>query len=155
MTSNLDESKLIRKLGLAESFFDNEALHGNMIQNRALLTEVSQQHVIDRPTLNKAIQIWTKRHPILQAKILRTLDETDHKPKSTLPKHLVYLDKPIAEYDNVELTEIENEADWTECFRKEIKASLDHANGPLWKMKVAKIKNSPSSKNKHIKKSLY
>ena len=149
MPSNIDESKLIRKLGLAESFFDNEALHGNMIQTRALLTKVSQQHVIDRPTLNKAIEIWTKRHPILRAKIHRTLDESDHKPKSTLPKHLVFLDKPIDEYDNVELTEIEDESAWIECFKKEIKANLDHENGPLWKMKVVKIKNSQSS-NKYL-----
>jgi len=150
MEHNLDESKLIRKLGLGEAFFDNEALQGNMIQTRALMTEVSKEHDIDMPVLNKAIEIWVKRHPILQAKIRRTLDEATHKPKTSLPKYLVYLDKPIVEYSNVELVEIGDEATWTEFFKQEIKTSLDLENGPLWKMKEVKVKNNEGPKNKYI-----
>ena len=130
MSNNLDESKIIRKLGAGEALLDFEALHGNICQTRALLTTVSKHHDINMSIISKALEIWVKRHPILQSRIHRVLDERKSILKPDLTKYFVYLDKSVSEYDNVDLIETENEDKWKEIVQEEILTRFKDDNGP-------------------------
>ena len=145
MANILENKKLIRQLGIAESMYDNEALNGSMWQSRAMLTRVKKEFDIEFELLNKAVEILINRHPLLQATIVRTLDEVSKKPRIMLPKYFVYMDKTVAEYNNIEMIETNDEDKWKEIIENELLTSFDNVNGPLWRIKVLKI--VPKTKN--------
>ena len=150
MSNNLDESKIIRKLGAGEALLDYEALHGNICQTRALLTTVSKHHDINKSIISKALEIWVKRHPILQSRIHRVLDERKSILKPDLTKYFVYLDKSVSEYDNVDLIETENEDKWKEIVQEEILTRFKDDNGPTWRMRIVKINQKSGEFNKLV-----
>ena len=148
MDSSLNELKVIRRLGDDECLYDNEFLNRNFLLCRALRTSVPKQFEIDHDILMKALDIWIRRHPFLQAYIHRTNDPNWKKSKILMPRYFVYLDKSFNEYNNIEIVETNNELLWTEMIEAELKNLFALEHEPLWRMKVIKLLNN-DEKNNH------
>ena len=139
--------KVMRKLGDDECLYDNEFLNKNFLLCRALRTSVPKPFEIDHDILTKALSIWIKRHPFLQAYIHRTNDPAWTKSKILMPKYFVYLDKNFSDYNNIEIIETNNELLWTEVIETELKTLFSLENEPLWRMKIIKLLCNDANSN--------
>lgn len=136
----LSESKVIRELGFSECLYDNELMHNNMFQVRAFIVSIAKQFTINMNVLNKALHVWIKTHPFLQSTVYRELDPSTGKSRLGLPRYFVYMKKNIEEYNNAEILQETHEFKWTDLIEKELKTPFDYINGPLWRIKVLKMK---------------
>ena len=144
-SASMKKLKIIRKLGNIESIYDNEILNENFLLSRVFRTEIPTE--LSRAAVSQALEIWVKRHPLLQSCIYRTLDEKSHRPKILLPKYFVYLDKNLNSYDNIEMLETRNDRLWMELIETELKTNFSLENEPLWRMKIVKVLENEASSN--------
>ena len=131
------EIKPIRKLGDFESLCDEELKHKNLSITTTCLLTVEKLYAIDEAELKKAIKIWIKTQPLLQSRVYRGSwqNSTIH-----TTKYFVKMDKSIDDFKNLEFIEYSN-GNWMEEVENEVRRPFDLQNGPMWRMKVLKIKN--------------
>ena len=139
MKNILDKSKVIRKLGNDECLYDNEILNENFLLTHAFRTKVSKKYQVDHELVKKALQIWVKRHPLLQSYIHRTQDIESTKSKVLTPRYFAYLNKSLDEYNNVEISETKDSNKWIEVIESELKIQFGLENEPLWRIKIIKL----------------
>ena len=67
----VNEKKVIRSLGLTESFYDFEVQNGSMLISRAFLISCSNEYDLNLDVVKQACSHWIKFHPFLQSYIYR------------------------------------------------------------------------------------
>ena len=138
-----DQSRVIRKLGWDEAYYDNEWMNNNLFMSRIFFLNVKNDRTITPETLLEATRIWTRMFPLLNATIHRQTDETTQQFKLGTPKYFVYMKKSFEEYNNVELVDLKKSNNWMDIIYDELKTPFDPINGPLWRIKLLKL-NDPA-----------
>jgi hypothetical protein len=136
---NLNEYKIIRKLGLDESLYDFEVYKESMLVTTAIHVDLIKGE-INLQLLNNACKYWTKRFILLQSKIVRK-DIT----KINEEKYFVLLDEVnLYKFKNVELIESNDDYKFKDMIESDLVHSFDLNDGPLWRLKVIKYLNLPT-----------
>ena len=153
-TNNVNQpANIIRRLGLIESLYDDDVLNGSLILSRAFHTQVPRSYALNETFLFDALLVWTKKYPLLRARIHRPArgDDTEKSepPTSRAPrlstirdtKFFAYM-QPHSQFQfaNVDFAETsDDELEWQRLLESELVRPFDTDNGPLWRLKLLKI----------------
>ena len=129
--------RVIRQLGAIESIYDHETLNDTHLVSIAIRIEMSNHELLTASVLQQACAFWTKRYPLLSAKIARTNDEES---KRTVTFDNYFVSMPAGcDLNNIEIIETSDANKWSTLVESELKTQLDMVNGPLWRLKVVKL----------------
>ena len=134
--------QIIRQLGLIESLYDDGVLNGSLQLSRAFHTQVAVP--IDTASIQRALSVWTQRHPFLRARIRcpchydsahAPLSGSSNKVPSTIRdvKYFAYTAES-GSFANVEYAETSDELEWQRVIESELVRPFDAENGPLWRL---------------------
>jgi hypothetical protein len=137
----VDQSQIVRKLGWDESYYDNEWMNNNLFMSRIFLLNVKNHRIITMENLNEAMRIWTRMFPLLNTTIHRQVDQRTGQFKLGSPKYFIRMKKSVDEYNNVDLIDLTESNNWMDVIYNELKTPFDIINGPLWRIKLLKLKN--------------
>lgn len=136
---NLNEYKVIRKLGLDESLYDFEVYKESMLVTTAINVDLTKGE-INLKLLNNACAHWVKRFILLQSKIIRK-----DIAKINEEKYFVHLNEDeLFKFKNVELIETNDEKKYKDVVESELVQLFDLNDGPLWRLKVIKYLSQPN-----------
>ena len=143
--------QIIRQLGLIESLYDDGVLNGSLQLSRAFHTQVAVP--IDTASIQRALSMWTQRHPFLRARIRRPchydsahLVSGNKVAASTIRdiKYFAYTAES-GSFANVEYAETSDELEWQRVIERELVRPFDAENGPLWRLTLLKLNNDLTS----------
>ena len=134
MSFNLDKckGKVLRKLGITESIYDNEVLNNNFLLTVTILTTLDEPYFVDKNLIDQASSEWTQRHKLLRATIVRQSHIYD---KSA--RYFVEIHENIN--NNIEFTNLNDVLNLKDLIETEVKTSFHKS---LWRMKILKLMNA-------------
>jgi len=138
-------ASIIRKLSDQEYFFDHNFLQGQKFISRVLLIEVSIKAGINLTKLTEAAKILTKIYPLLRSTVKRDLNKD-----TKTPRYFVHMSKHFDEFNNLELIDLsQSSLEWIDIIEHEIQQSFDYENGPMWRIKMLKLKQQTIYKDNY------
>ena len=102
-----------------------------------------KQGTITLDLLNQACSFWAKRHPLLQAKIQRHFSEDMKFLYNGDDRYFVRMPaEEVFSFKNVDFIHTNDEDKWKALIENELKTPFDCINGPLWRLRVVKVKEN-------------
>jgi len=131
----LEEVRVLRKLGITESIYDNEVLNRNFILSKILIISLDEPYSINVSLVRQTSSKWIRRHELLSSKIrCQDFINLNKSPKFFVEKRETN--------ENVEFFEMTESLNLVDTVEIEVKTPFNSEIGQLWRMKIFKLFNS-------------
>ena len=150
MAVEMDE-KIIRKLGIHETYFHDEIENDSSINASILLFKSRLNILAHVDAFNKAINLWKRTHPFLRSKVVH--DPVRTHPQPTKYFALVSDDSDDTYLNNVKYLTLKRDGVaqpchdlWKLLIEREVTMPIDWRNGPMWRLTIVNL-NEPLDTN--------